>query len=238
MQVTCRNRAVGRSFACSLCEKSFPTKRHLNEHGKRKHPTIVVAQQQLTTLLVTPTPDCTTTATAVKCETNALLPMAPTISITDPQMSKPIYHTKPEYVYQADISLQDPSNQILSQNYSSMYDSQTNSCYMFSSSSVVAQQQQQQQHINNNCNSEEENVGSLLRLVYSCPDQILDHDASAYVVSGDQNNSMAQTHHYYSHQPHVVQLQNGCSANKTTSNLSTENIMDYPMLDGIPLEFM
>merc|ERR1712079_792745 len=38
MGTTCRNRAIGKSFACSLCSKSFPTKRHLHEHNKRKHP--------------------------------------------------------------------------------------------------------------------------------------------------------------------------------------------------------
>ena len=41
-QATCRNRAEGRSFACSLCSKSFPTKRHLHDHNKRKHPQEVI----------------------------------------------------------------------------------------------------------------------------------------------------------------------------------------------------
>ena len=35
--MTCRNRADGKSFSCALCSKAFPTKRHLNEHSKRKH---------------------------------------------------------------------------------------------------------------------------------------------------------------------------------------------------------
>ena len=57
LQVTCRNRAVGRSFACSLCSKSFPTKRHLHEHNKRKHPQEVNSPQSTSSQ---PSPSATT----------------------------------------------------------------------------------------------------------------------------------------------------------------------------------
>jgi len=216
--VTCRNRAVGRSFPCSLCGKSFPTKRHLNEHGKRKHPTIVVAQQQQQHQQ--PQISATTTTTvAPKCETlpSMTTPVSMTSLTVDSQ--KPIYlssSTKAEYLYldpsQPDLSLQDPSTQML-QNYvinesanTSMFQGGdvNNGCYLFNNSHLQSrtdvsmlssqqqqQQQQQQQHLNNNnsshhhlhqqqCNGDEENVGSLLRLVYSCPDPILDHDSGSY----------------------------------------------------------
>jgi len=45
-QITCRNRDSGISFACTLCSKSFPTKRHLHEHNKRKHPSITENSKQ------------------------------------------------------------------------------------------------------------------------------------------------------------------------------------------------
>jgi hypothetical protein len=77
------------------------------------------------------------------------------------------------------------------------------------------QQQQQQQYQN-----DEENVGSLLRLVYSCPDQILEQD-SAYV---DQNQF------FHQHIPSSGQIKAG--------SIAQDTLMEYPMLEGIPLEYL
>jgi hypothetical protein len=234
-----------------LCGKSFPTKRHLNEHGKRKHPTIVVAQQQQQ--IVPPLTTTTTTTTTVdfstsKCESSFDFAAAPTKcepslpSMTSPasmplsnvpQMPKPSYLSNTDNLPLYHNNLQDPASQMLqcpsTQNYvqtsPSMFQNDVNGCYLFNNSRTDSSKQQQLQinhHNSNHCSADEENVGSLLRLVYSCPDPMLDHDSSSYV---DQNQ-------YYNNQH---QLQHG---GQICSGKSNDNLMEYPMLDGIALEYM
>ena len=257
--MTCRNRAVGRSFACSLCGKSFPTKRHLNEHGKRKHPTIVVSQQQqqqqqpvvpaLTTATTTSTVATTVQqatsgefSSALKCEpmTPSLPSMKPALPVMA-SMSKPAYiHSNHSGVFM-NQPLQDHSSQMLQcppiQNYGLasnpqpamfQHDLVNNGCYaygnvkseMMTSQQLQQQQQHQLSHINNNNNShfntDEENVGSLLRLVYSCPDPMLEHESANFV---DQE-------HFYNHGGQIC------------SQKPSDQLMEFPMLDGIPLEYL
>jgi hypothetical protein len=108
-----------------------------------------------------------------------------------------------------------------------------NGCYVYHKADMVPQQQQQQpmSHMgsgnnNNHYSTDEENVGSLLRLVYSCPDQMLDHDSAVSFV--ESNNP------YFNQQ---LQTQGGHCGQKTAI-LSNEPLMEYPMLEGIPLEFL
>ena len=145
-----------------------------------------------------------------------------------PQMSKLSYLSNTLYHDPSSQMLQCPSTQTYVLASPNMFQTDVNVCYLFNNSrtdSSKQQQQQQQQmshHNNNQCTPDEENVGSLLRLVYSCPDQILDHDSSSYV---DQNQ-------YYNNQQ---QHQHG---GQICSGKPNENLMEYPMLDGIALEYL
>lgn len=175
MQITCRNRAVGKSFACQLCSKSFPTKRHLHEHSKRKHPN-----------------------TSSKPHSQIQFQEAPQIS--EPPQSFSTYDSS---YY----------------NYSNTSTTPSEDSYVKNELMVGHDLPLPQMSTNNNPSvmEEDHNVGSLLRLVYSCPDQ-LDH------------------HHQTSQSEYIQQSQN------TSSNTANNNdLMEYataPILDGISLDYL
>ena len=197
LQITCRNRAIGKSFNCNLCSKSFPTKRHLHEHNKRKHPSSINQNNN-------------------NNKSNNNSPIRPE-------------ETSQDQSYQAQ-----PLNQVQQQPSFSTYDS--NYYTNYPTNDPYVKNELMHGHDlplpNASTNFEDDhNVGSLLRLVYSCPDQLenshsLQHQSSQNTVEYIQNTSSAN----------AAQSQ---AAPVQTSRVCPD-LMDYsagPILD-IPLDYL
>ena len=160
---------MGKSFTCLHCTKCFPTKRHLHEHEKRKHnittsvsdqaanqsPTAPAAASQQLTSPASPAYD---PASVRKAEMSAAL---------SPQLSKDCGSPSS---YQYPASPQSPPS-----SYGSSYQSATGVPPAPVQPSQHASTESAQnttypppQHYG--VSDEEDNIGSLLRLVYHCPD--------------------------------------------------------------------
>lgn len=222
--VTCRNRAVGKTFACGVCSKKFPTKRHLHEHGKRKHPAAPlgsVASPQTPSTNMAPSPAPSTAASISSSFSSSSTCCSSPQSLESPPDYNKSYQRQQQYQTNGMGYGQDMS-------------------YYYPNYNCQQQQQQDQQKLDSNghhpavmgtdlplpqlsCPAVEEdhNVGSLLRLVYSCPDQ-LDNDQT-----GDYQQQQQQ------------QQQSAAEPVKSEVTVcSNEPLMDYPMLDGISLDYL
>ena len=158
---------MGKSFLCQHCTKCFPTKRHLHEHEKRKHPAASSTTRPTTTAATTSSPK-------------------PTIEASKPVQNE-YYPTNQSYGYYANQPVYN---------------------YVQTPPSNVAE--------------EEDNLGSLLRLVYHCPDTQIE---SGYVCN--QQPVFQQGYHH--------QHQSNFPAQKLPPN-PDQLINDYAILEGLPLD--
>ena len=189
-QVTCRNRAVGRSYACELCSKNFPTKRHLHEHNKRKHPQVQQPQIPQQPQEVPQQPHQVPQQqynNNIPYDNYYYHPVEPFTVKTENAPKTPYPPTTPHpAVMGHDLPLPQISNPVM---------------------------------------EEDHNVGSLLRLVYSCPDQL---EGQEYAHSPSSQPTQ-----------HASQPSHSAMANRPVICPPPEAMMDYPpILDGISLDYL
>ena len=174
--MTCRNRAMGKSFLCQQCTKCFPTKRHLHEHEKRKHATTT---EQASAAAVSPAPSSSSSSGGQQQLASSPAYLATQQVTTKSTFSAPAQQQQQQYPqspppsypgYQDSYYVQHPA----------------------AAASGVAE--------------EEDNLGSLLRLVYHCPDvQQMEGAATVYpqgnFTPGYNHQSSYNKSDQHHHQP-------------------------------------
>jgi hypothetical protein len=181
---------VGRSFACTLCSKSFPTKRHLHEHNKRKHPA--------------------STLNIIADD----IPTSPTDNLkTDNFNAGTQFNTFDNFYYPTDNY--DGSNK---SHHPAVMGHDLPLPQINNSNVVVVGMEEEEEEEDHN------NVGSLLRLVYSCPDQLEGQD------------------YHHQHQQLACNLSsNSVASSDGGRQVCPENnlMAEYtPILDGISLDYL
>ncbi len=231
--MTCRNRHDGLSFACGLCKKTFPTKRHLNEHCKRKHGSNAAQK-------------------ATSPETNGHFSPSPACSsqtgfqVQVQEQSLPAFqHQYPPY--SRNLPTCDFANEALENHLLGHLPQPTTTTTTSSASTTATPTSSESQVVVTGndlplpqiCESGEENVGSLMRLVYGC-------------TSDNQNASTNEMHFYSSNSPQVAttqhqqqqheihhqqqQQQQRVIATQQHIHQEPPSLIDYPILEGLPID--
>lgn len=217
LQITCRNRANGKSFDCHYCGKGFPTKRHLNDHSKRKHRTPITTKETFEL-------------------SSSSSPNYPEETLA------PQYQHRPPPSYEShcqqnrlpsmgqSFSLQCGANQISASNPGQF------SCELCHAS--FGTEQGLEDHLMShfppsnrtademplsqiNDNTTEDNVGSLMRLVYNCT------DSQSSLPDYQDMTSHTTLPHPSQHSSHTLYQ---------TDKVQAEALMDYPILDTLQLD--
>ena len=178
---------MGKSFTCLHCTKCFPTKRHLHEHEKRKHNITSSASDQT----ANPSPTVPAAASAQLPQQQQLTsPASPAYDPASPQLSKDC--SSPSS-YQYPASPQSPPSSYGATKVPPEFFS-----HQSSTGAPAPVQPTQQSTTESGQNTtypppqhygvsdEEDNIGSLLRLVYHCPDvhqPAVTVDGSGYAAS-------------------------------------------------------
>lgn len=215
--ITCRNRANGKSFDCHYCGKGFPTKRHLNDHSKRKHRTPITTKETFEL-------------------SSSSSPNYPEETLA------PQYQHRPPPSYEShcqqnrlpsmgqSFSLQCGANQISASNPGQF------SCELCHAS--FGTEQGLEDHLMShfppsnrtademplsqiNDNTTEDNVGSLMRLVYNCT------DSQSSLPDYQDMTSHTTLPHPSQHSSHTLYQ---------TDKVQAEALMDYPILDTLQLD--
>jgi hypothetical protein len=258
-QVTCRNRADGKTYSCCHCSKTFPTKRHLHEHSKRKHNEGIDSSPAKKTEDQQQVPEQVSQQHQQPSQPPRLPSILPHLKQEqqhhhqEPLQQHPGYY--PNSIASAYQQQQPPS---FYPHPPPQYDQYLMTSVVTGSDLALPQipETTAAESLPKEEEDEAENVGSLMRLVYSCSDSnsspspssssSSSASSSSSFVNGRMQPNYSERHphvhqvHLYHHHSDKVQHQphhpHHHHQQQQQQHSDQQLVSDYPILEGLPID--